>query len=62
MVVLADSSKFSERRSLILCRLDEIDVFVTDDAIPEEDHARLVDAGVRVLIAGEDPGEEADVA
>jgi len=52
LVVLADSSKFGERRSLILCRLAEIDVFVTDDRISERDHARLIDAGVEVLIAG----------
>lgn len=51
LVVLADSSKFGERRSLILCRLAEIDVFVTDDRISDADHARLVDAGVEVLLA-----------
>jgi len=51
LVVLADSSKFGERRSLILCRLSEIDVFVTDDRIAEADHQRLVDAGVEVMVA-----------
>jgi DeoR family transcriptional regulator, ulaG and ulaABCDEF operon transcriptional repressor len=51
VVVLADSSKFGERRSLILCRLTEIDVFVTDSRIAEADHQRLVDAGIEVLVA-----------
>jgi DeoR family ulaG and ulaABCDEF operon transcriptional repressor len=51
LVVLADSSKFGQRRSLILCRLEDIDVFVTDDGISDKDHQRLIDAGVRVLIA-----------
>jgi DeoR family ulaG and ulaABCDEF operon transcriptional repressor len=50
LVVLADSSKFGERRSLILCRLNEVDIFITDDGISEADHARLVDAGVEVQI------------
>jgi DeoR family ulaG and ulaABCDEF operon transcriptional repressor len=57
-VVLADSSKFGERRSLVLCPLAQIDVFVTDDRIPDADHARLLDAGVEVLIAP--VGEEAE--
>lgn len=51
LVVLADSSKFGERRSLVLCRLAEIDVFVTDDRIADADHQRLIDAGVEVLVA-----------
>lgn len=51
LVVLADSSKFGERRSLVLCPLAQIDVFVTDDRITDADHARLLDAGVEVLIA-----------
>lgn len=51
LVVLADSSKFGERRSLILCRLHEVDTFVTDDGLSEADHARLTDAGIDVLIA-----------
>ncbi|MEF2073988.1 DeoR/GlpR family DNA-binding transcription regulator [Consotaella aegiceratis] len=51
LVVLADSSKFLEGRSLVLCPLSEVDVFVTDDGISDESHRMLIDAGVTVLVA-----------
>ncbi|HXP96500.1 MAG TPA: DeoR/GlpR family DNA-binding transcription regulator [Telmatospirillum sp.] len=51
LVVLADSSKFLESRSLVVCPLSEVDVFVTDDGISDKAHKMLVDAGVTVLVA-----------
>lgn len=51
IVVLADSSKFAEHGALVVFRIDEIDIFVTDDGISERDHAMLVDAGVTVIVA-----------
>lgn len=51
IIVLADSSKFAERGALVVFRLDEIDIFITDDGISERDHAMLVDAGVTVMVA-----------
>jgi DeoR family ulaG and ulaABCDEF operon transcriptional repressor len=51
LVVLADSAKFLESRSLILCPLTEVDIFITDDGISDKDHAMLVDAGVTVMVA-----------
>lgn len=54
LVVLADSSKFLESRSLVVCPLHEVDVFVTDDHISDRAHAMLVDAGVTVLVAATD--------
>ncbi|MDR3517267.1 MAG: DeoR/GlpR family DNA-binding transcription regulator [Azospirillaceae bacterium] len=51
LVVLADSSKFLESRSLVVCPLPEVDVFVTDDGISDKAHKMLVDAGVTVLVA-----------
>jgi DeoR family transcriptional regulator, ulaG and ulaABCDEF operon transcriptional repressor len=51
LVVLVDSSKFGQRRSLTLCRLAEIDTLVTDDGLPDASRAMLADAGVEVLIA-----------
>ncbi len=51
LVVLADSSKFLESRSLVVCPLREVDVFVTDDRISDRAHAMLIDAGVTVLVA-----------
>jgi DeoR family ulaG and ulaABCDEF operon transcriptional repressor len=51
LVVLVDSSKFEQRSSLILCRLDRVHTLITDDGIDEDAAAMLRDAGVRVLVA-----------
>jgi DeoR family ulaG and ulaABCDEF operon transcriptional repressor len=58
IVVLADSSKFAASGSLVVFRLDEIDVFVTDDGLGEREHRMLVDAGVTVLVAPTGAGAE----
>ena len=50
LVVLVDSSKFAERSSLILCRLERVDVIITDDGISEEAAAMLEDAGLEVVV------------
>lgn len=50
LVVLADSSKFSGRSSLILCGLDRIAVVITDAGIRDEDRQMLETAGVRVQV------------
>ena len=51
LVVLVDSSKFEQRSSLILCRLDRVHTLITDDGIDEDAAAMLRDAGVKVLVA-----------
>ncbi len=51
LVVLADSSKFSGRSSLILCGLDRIHAVVTDAGIRDEDRQMLETAGVRLIVA-----------
>lgn len=51
LVVLADSTKFGEARSLVVFPLAEVDVFVTDAGISDSDRRMLEDAGVEVLIA-----------
>ncbi|WP_370673964.1 DeoR/GlpR family DNA-binding transcription regulator [Pleomorphomonas sp. PLEO] len=51
LVVLADSTKFGEARSLVVFPLAEVDVFVTDEGISDGDRRMLEDAGVEVLIA-----------
>jgi DeoR family ulaG and ulaABCDEF operon transcriptional repressor len=51
LVVLADSSKFSGRSSLILCGLDRITTVVTDRGIRDEDRAMLETAGIGLIIA-----------
>lgn len=51
LIVLADSSKFSGRSSLILCGLDRITAVVTDAGIRDEDRQMLETAGVRLIVA-----------
>ena len=51
LIVLADSSKFSGRSSLILCGLDRITAVISDSGIRDEDRQMLETAGVRLIIA-----------
>jgi DeoR family ulaG and ulaABCDEF operon transcriptional repressor len=56
LIVLADSSKFSGRSSLILCGLDRIATVITDGGIRDEDRAMLEAAGADLIVA--DAGEQ----
>ncbi|QDZ09577.1 DeoR/GlpR family DNA-binding transcription regulator [Devosia ginsengisoli] len=51
LIVLADSSKFSGRSSLILCGLDRIATVISDSGIRDEDRQMLETAGVRLIVA-----------
>lgn len=51
LIVLADSSKFSKRSSLILCPLDHISKIITDDGIDDKSANMLDAAGVELIIA-----------
>jgi len=51
LVVLADSSKFSARSSLVLCGLDRITTVITDRGIRDEDRQMLETAGVGLIVA-----------
>ncbi|MDR3440016.1 DeoR/GlpR family DNA-binding transcription regulator [Telmatospirillum sp.] len=51
LVVLADSSKFLKSRSLIVCPLAEVDIFITDSGISDKAHKMLTDACETVLVA-----------
>lgn len=55
LVVLADSSKFAARSSLVLCPLDRIDTVVTDNGIDDRAAKMLEDANVRLVIATPKP-------
>lgn len=54
LVVLADSTKFKQRSSLILCGLERITTIITDRGLRDEDRQMLEDAGVGVIIADAD--------
>jgi DeoR family ulaG and ulaABCDEF operon transcriptional repressor len=60
LVVLADSSKFARRSSLILCGLDRIATVVTDDRIDDRAAAMLEAAGVTLRVAA--PGRDLEEA
>jgi DeoR family transcriptional regulator, ulaG and ulaABCDEF operon transcriptional repressor len=51
LIVLVDSSKFSQRSSLILCGLKRIHTVITDDGIGDTEIKMLEDAGVALKIA-----------
>ena len=51
LVILADSSKFRQRSSLILCRLDRIHTVITDRGIRDEERQMLEDREIKVIIA-----------
>ncbi len=51
LVVLADSSKFRKRSSLILCGLKRIATVITDSGIEDREAAMLENAGVSLIVA-----------
>ena len=50
LIVLADSSKFDARSSLILCGLDRIHSVITDSGISDEDRTMLEKAGIALTV------------
>jgi DeoR family ulaG and ulaABCDEF operon transcriptional repressor len=59
LVVLADSSKFTPRGSLVVCPLSRISTVITDAEAPRPALDMLSDAGVEVMIAAETSDEVA---
>lgn len=57
VAVLADSSKFARRLFARVAGLGRADYLVTDAAPPAALGRALEDAGVKVLVAGDQPGE-----
>ncbi|MBL4731538.1 MAG: DeoR/GlpR transcriptional regulator [Rhizobiaceae bacterium] len=51
LVVLADSTKFRKRSSLILCALEKVHTVITDRNLRDEDRDMLEAAGVQLVIA-----------
>jgi len=51
VILLVDSSKFAAKAGTIVCRLDEIDVVVTDPGISAPAKDMLQSQGVRLVIA-----------
>lgn len=55
LVVLADSSKFAQRGSLVVCPLSRIHALITDQDAPPEALAMLRDAGVETIVVNAEP-------
>jgi DeoR family transcriptional regulator, ulaG and ulaABCDEF operon transcriptional repressor len=51
LIVLADSSKFRQRSSLILCPLARITTVITDDGVEDREAKMLEAAGVGLIVA-----------
>ena len=51
LVVLADSTKFAARSSLLLCALNRIHTVITDDGITDRDAAMLEAADIKLVVA-----------
>lgn len=51
LIILADSSKFDSRTSLIICSLNAVSTVITDSGISSKDRTMLSDAGVNLIIA-----------
>jgi DeoR family transcriptional regulator, ulaG and ulaABCDEF operon transcriptional repressor len=51
VILLVDSSKFLSSSGAIVCRLDEVDVVVTDRAISEKMAETITREGVKLIIA-----------
>lgn len=51
LVVLADSTKFGKRSSMVLCPLSRIHTVITDEGISDRDAAMLEAADVRLIVA-----------
>jgi len=51
LIVLADSSKFRQRSSLILCPLARITTVITDDGLEDREAKMLEAAGVGLIVA-----------
>jgi DeoR/GlpR family transcriptional regulator of sugar metabolism len=47
-ILIAEGAKFSRSAMAVVCRLDEVDVLVTDPSAPADVLSRLSDAGVRI--------------
>jgi DeoR family ulaG and ulaABCDEF operon transcriptional repressor len=56
LIVLADSSKFSRKASLILCALSRIGTIITDTGAPDAAVQMLERAGVNVVTVEAEPG------
>ncbi|MEO6718066.1 MAG: DeoR/GlpR family DNA-binding transcription regulator [Novosphingobium sp.] len=51
VILLVDSSKFHSSSGAIVCRLDEVDVLITDEGIGAQAKDIICEAGIRLIVA-----------
>lgn len=51
VILVADSSKLNRKSLSLICPVSSINTIVTDKGITEEDHKKLSDRGLKVIIA-----------
>ncbi len=52
VIVLADSSKFGRKGFGRICKLDEVDIIITDKRVDDSFKKALEDQGIQVMVAG----------
>ena len=62
LVVLADSTKFAARSSLLLCPLARIHTVITDDGIADREAQMMEAAGIRLIVAQDAGADRKDAA
>lgn len=62
MVVLADSSKFRNRSSLVLCPLSRVTTVITDDGIADREAQMLEAADIRLIVVPAGAADRKDAA
>lgn len=62
LIVLVDSSKFSQRSSLVLCPLKQISTIITDDKISDNAAAMMEAADVNLIVAHAGGAQEEEAA
>ena len=58
LIVLADSSKFKQHSSLVLCKLARVSMVITDSGIEPREMELLREAGVKLNIVGLEAGQQ----
>ncbi|MEP4198797.1 MAG: DeoR/GlpR family DNA-binding transcription regulator [Aliishimia sp.] len=62
LIVLADSSKFANRSSLVLCALERVDILITDDGIDDRAAAMLEAADITLIVVPKSAAQKEGVA
>ena len=60
VIVVVDSTKFGRTSLARLCELGNVDTLVVDDGISEHWREKIIDAGVKLVVAESDDAPPSD--